>query len=209
MVLASRTVTEIEAVAGEIRAAGGEALPVPCDVAREDDVRALIDRSLEAFGGVQIVVNNAGQVCREPLIQNSVEDWDGVLNSHVRGMFLITRFALPAMLEAGWGRVVTVSSMAGKFGVPSRVAYCTAKWAQIGFTEALDEEMRTQGVRAHVVCPGPVATRMRAEGFPTEVPESLIQPEDVAAQILNLLTLPDTAYVREIQIRTAQNTRYQ
>src|SRR5207249_5013737 len=135
-------------------------------------------------------------------------DWDGVLNSHIRGMFLVTRFALPVMLERGWGRVVTVSSMAAKSGVPRRVAYCTAKWGQVGFTEALDEELRGTGVRAHVVCPGPVATRMRAEGFPTEVPESLIQPEDVAAQIVNLLTLPETAYVREIQIRTGMPIRH-
>ena len=98
--------------------------------------------------------------------------------------------------------------MAAKVGVPNRVAYCTAKWGQVGFTEALDEEMKGQGVRAHVVCPGPVATRMRAEGFPEELPESLIQPEDVAVQVVNLLTLPETAYVREIQIRTAQPTRY-
>lgn len=59
-----------------------------------------------------------------------------------------------------------------------------------------------------MVCPGPVATRMRAEGFPTEIPETLIQPEDVAAQILNLVTLPETAYVREICIRTAQTIRH-
>ncbi len=208
VVLAARTGAEIQGVAAEVAAMEGEAFAVQCDVSREEDVRRLIAAALERFGAIHIVVNNAGAVCREPLIENSVEDWDAVLNSHIRGMFLVTRFALPTLVEQGWGRVVTVSSMAAKSGVPRRVAYCTAKWGQVGFTEALDEELKGSGVRAHVVCPGPVATRMRAEGFPTEIPETLIQPEDVAAQILNLLTLPETAYVREICIRTAQTIQH-
>lgn len=207
--LAARSVGEIESVAMELRARGRRAAAIACDVAREDDVRALIERTVAELGGIHVVVNNAGGVCRKPLVENSVEDWDAVLNSQVRGTFLVTRLALPYLLAAGWGRVVTISSMAGKVGVRERVAYCTAKWGQIGFTAALDEEVKGQGVRAHVVCPGPVATRMRAEGFPTEVPESLIQPEDVAAQVLNLLLLPETAYVREICIQTAQPIRYQ
>lgn len=208
LVLTARGTEEIERTAGEIRERGRRALAVACDVSREEDVRRLVDVALGEFGAVHLVVNNAGGVCRKPLIENSVEDWDGVLNSQVRGTFLVTRLFLPSLLEQGWGRVVTISSMAGKIGVPTRVAYCTAKWGQIGFTEALDEELAGTGVRAHVVCPGPVATRMRAEGFPTEVAESLIQPEDVAAQVVNLVTLPDTAYVREICIRPAQEIRY-
>jgi 3-oxoacyl-[acyl-carrier protein] reductase len=208
LVLAARTQAEIDAVAAEVRDQGGRALAVSCDVTSEQEVRGMIDAALAEFGALHVIVNNAGGVCREPLIENSVEDWDRVLNSHIRGMFLVTRFALPSLLSAGWGRVVTVSSMAAKSGVPRRVAYCTAKWGQVGFTEALDEELKGTGVRAHVVCPGPVATRMRAEGFPTEVPESLIQPEDVAVQIINLLTLPETAYVREICIRTGQAIRH-
>lgn len=208
VVLAARTQSQIVGTAAEVEARGGRALAVACDVSQEYDVRRLVGRAIGEFGRIQIVVNNAGQVCRELLIENSVEDWDGVLNSHVRGTFLVTRLSLPSMLEAGWGRIVTVSSMAGKSGVPRRVAYCTAKWGQIGFTEALDEELRGTGVRAHVVCPGPVATRMRAEGFPAEDPDSLIQPQDVAGQIVNLLTLPDTAYVREVQIRPGMPVRH-
>jgi NAD(P)-dependent dehydrogenase (short-subunit alcohol dehydrogenase family) len=208
VVLAARTASEIEQVAREVAAHGGQALPVPCDVSQEADVRRLIDRATEAYGGIHIVVNNAGAVTRGPLVETSVEEWDLVLNSQVRGTFLVTRLALPSMLAQGWGRVVTISSMAGKIGVAERVAYCTAKWGQVGFTEALDEELWQQGVRAHVICPGPAATRMREEGFPTEDPESLIQPEDLAAQVVHLVTLPDTAYVREIDVRPAQPTRY-
>jgi len=208
LALASRTNEEINAVAREIEGLSRRAIAVRCDVSEEADVRSLVDRTLQEFGSVHIVVNNAGTQFREPLVDYRVEDWDSVLDSHVRGMFLVTRFSLPSMLEAGWGRVVTVASMAAKSGVPRRVAYCTAKWGQIGFTEALDEELKESGIRAHVLCPGPVATRMRVEGFPDEIPESLIQPEDVAAEIVHLLTLPETAYVREVCIRNGQPIRY-
>lgn len=204
----ARTAAEVEAVSREIEALGARSLALTGDISQEADVRGAVDAALAAFGGLNLVVNNAGGVHRDRLVNCSVEEWDAVLHSQVRGTFLLTRFSLPALLEAGWGRVVTIGSLAAKVGVPERVAYCTAKYGQLGFTEALDEELRGTGVRAHIVNPGPAATRMRAEGFPTEDPESLIQPEEVAAQVVNLVTLPETAYIREICIYPGQPTRY-
>jgi 3-oxoacyl-[acyl-carrier protein] reductase len=206
--LISRTETEINRVAEEVRALGRRALPVAGDVSREEDVRRVVDRTVSELGAIHIVINNAGGVCRKPLIEHTVEDWDYVLNGQVRGMFLVTRFALPSMLEQGWGRVVTIVSESAHRGVPNRTSYCTAKWGQLGFTAALDEELWRSGIRAHAVSPGPVATQMRRQGYPNEVPESLIQPEDVAAQVINLLTLPETAYIREVFIQTGQETRH-
>lgn len=206
--LAARTSTEIEGVAGEVRDLGRRALPVVCDVSQEADVRNLIDRTVDELGPIHIVVNNAGGVCRKPLVENTVEDWDFVMNGQVRGTFLVTRFALPSMLAGGWGRVLTIGSAAAHMGVANRTSYCTAKWGQLGFTAALDEELWRSGIRAHMVSPGPVVTRMRQEGFPDELPESLIQPEDVAFQAINLITLPETAYIREIYVQTGQETRY-
>jgi 3-oxoacyl-[acyl-carrier protein] reductase len=199
--LVARTEREIEDVAREVEALGRRALPIPCDVGADDPTRSMVARTAATLGAIHIVINNAGGVSRKPLMETSVEEWDAVLDSQIRGTFLVTRFALPHVLAAGWGRVVTVASMAGRSGVARRVPYCAAKWAQIGFTAALAEELNGTGIRAHVVCPGPTATRMRFEGFPDEDPAAMIQPEDVAAQILNLLTMPETAYVREVDIR--------
>ncbi|MCC2670225.1 MAG: 3-oxoacyl-[acyl-carrier protein] reductase [Armatimonadetes bacterium] len=208
VVLAARSEDELAEAARGVREFGRRALPVVCDVSDELDVRRLVGRAIGEFGHVNIVVNNAGGTCRKPLVEYTIEDWDHVMNGQVRGTFLVTRFALPSMLEQGWGRVLTIGSTAAHVGVANRSAYCTAKFGQRGFTEALDEELQGTGVRAHMVSPGPVATRMRAEGFPNEVPESLIQPEDVAVQAINLLTLPETAYIREVYIGTGLPTRY-
>jgi NAD(P)-dependent dehydrogenase (short-subunit alcohol dehydrogenase family) len=206
--LAARTASELEAVRAEVEELGRRAVTSVCDVTLEADVRALVERAVGELGAIHIVINNAGGVCRKPLVENTVEDWDAVMNSQVRGTFLVTRFALPHLLEAGWGRVLTIASAAAYGGVANRVSYCTAKWGQRGFTAALDEELRGTGVRAHAVSPGPAATRMRAEGFPNEVAESLIQPEDVAAQVVNLLTLPETAYIREVYVEQGRPTQY-
>jgi NAD(P)-dependent dehydrogenase (short-subunit alcohol dehydrogenase family) len=206
--LAARTESELLRVAGEVAERGGRPLPLPADVGVEADARRLVEATVAAFGELHVVVNNAGAVCRARLVEHGVAEWDAVLNSHVRGMFLVTRVALPHLLAAEWGRIVTISSMAGMLGVSHRVAYCTAKWGQRGFTAALDEELRGTGVRAHVLCPGPVATRMRAEGFPEEDPDSLLQPEDVAREAIHLLTLSETAYVREVALQPAQAVRY-
>lgn len=206
--LAARTRSELEHVQAEVEQLGRRAVVATCDVTSERDVQALVEQTSSELGSIHIVINNAGTVCRKPLVENSVEEWDGVLNSQVRGMFLVTRFALPYLLEAGWGRVLTIASAAAYGGVANRVSYCTAKWGQRGFTAALDEELRGSGIRAHAVSPGPVVTRMRQEGFPHEDPASLIQPEDVAAQVVNLLTLPETAYIREVYVEQGLPTRY-
>ncbi len=196
--LSARTPDEIETLAAEIGALGRRAIAVTGDVSQEEDCRRMVERAAAELGGLHLLVNNAGAVVREPLLQTSVEEWDRVITVNLRGTFLCTRFALPHMLAAGWGRVVNISSGAGKRGVANRTAYCAAKWGVNGFTEALDEELQGTGVRAHVVCPGPVATALRKEGFPDEDQSRLIQPEEVGEAVRYLVTLPPTAYIREL-----------
>lgn len=199
MALAARSVDELEAVGGEVRALG-RVLIVPADVAVEADARALVDRTLATFGRLDILINNAGAVAREPLRELSVADWDQVIAVNLRGTFLCSKFALEPMLAGGGGWIVNISSGAGKRGVANRTAYSAAKFGVIGFTEALDAEVRRHGVRVHVVCPGPVETRMRREGFPDEDPATLAQPEDVAEAVLFCLLQAPTAYTREILV---------
>ncbi len=198
--LAARSVDELEAVAAEIRAGGQRALVVPADVAVEAHARALIDRALGEFGRLDVLVNNAGAVARELLRDLTVEDWDRVIAVNLRGTFLCSKFALEPMLAQGQGWIVNISSGAGKRGVPTRTAYSAAKFGVIGLTEALDAEVRRHGVRVHVVCPGPVESRMRREGFPDEDPSTLSQPDDVAAAVLFCLLQSPTAYTREVVV---------
>jgi NAD(P)-dependent dehydrogenase (short-subunit alcohol dehydrogenase family) len=196
--LAARSREELEAVAAEVRALGRRALVQPTDVAVETDARALIEQTVATFGRLDVLVNNAGAVAREPLRDLAVADWDNVIAVNLRGTFLCSKFALEPMLARGEGWIVNISSGAGKRGVATRTAYSAAKFGIVGFTDALDAEVRGQGVRVHVVCPGPVESRMRREGFPDEDPATLSRPEDVAEAVLFCLLQRPTAYTREV-----------
>ena len=200
LALAARSLAELEAVAGEVRTLGRQALAVPTDVASEVEARALVDRTLAAFGRLDVLVNNAGAVAREPLWDLAVADWDRVIAVNLRGTFLCSKFALEPMLARGQGWIVNISSGAGKQGVPLRTAYSAAKFGVVGLTQALDAEVRPRGVRVHVVCPGPVQIRMRHESFPDEDTSTLSQPEDVADAVLFCLLQSPTAYTREIVV---------
>jgi NAD(P)-dependent dehydrogenase (short-subunit alcohol dehydrogenase family) len=198
--LAARSVGELEEVAGEVRRLGPRALVVRTDVAVEAEARALVERTVAEFGRLDILVNNAGAVAREPLRELAVADWDEVIAVNLRGTFLCSKFALEPMLARGEGWIVNISSGAGKRGVVNRTAYSAAKFGVIGFTEALDAEVRSQGIRLHVVCPGPVDTRMRREGFPDEDQSRNARPEDVADAVLFCILQAPTAYTREVLV---------
>lgn len=198
--LAARSVDELEGVAREVEALGRRALVAPTDVSVEAEVRALVERTVGEWGRLDVLVNNAGAVAREPLRELTIADWDHVIAVNLRGTFLCSKFALEPMLARGEGWIVNISSGAGKRGVATRTAYSASKFGIIGLTEALDAEVRSQGVRVHVICPGPVESRMRREGFPNEDPATLAQPEDVANAVLFCVLQSPTAYTREVLV---------
>jgi 3-oxoacyl-[acyl-carrier protein] reductase len=202
VVCAARTKEEIDAVAAEV-----DGLAVQCDVASETDTKNLMDETLKAYGRIDILVNNAGNVARDIVHELPVEEWDRVMNVTLRGVFLCSKFALPAMIEQKSGRIITISSGSGKHGYPRRSAYSAAKHGVIGLTDTIDKEYRSMGIRAHIICPDATATTMRRSGYPTEDHDSLIQPEDIADAALYLATLRKTAHVVEIWVNNGLEIR--
>ncbi len=165
LVLASRNREALDALAGSIKGAGGDTLVVRTDVGVEADCKALIGRTVEAYGGIDVLVNNAG-VSAHALFEE-VQDfsfYETVLRVNYLGAMWCTREALPH-LKARRGLIVGVSSLAGKIGVPGRTAYCASKFAMAGFFEALRAELVGSGVDICMVFPGVVATATRVKGF--------------------------------------------
>ena len=202
VVCAARSMDELNAVATET---GGAA--VRCDVASETDIRALMDGTREKFGRIDILVNNAGAVARLPVHELPVEDWDMVMNVNLRGLFLCTKYALPAMLDQGSGCIINISSGAGVVGPPNRSAYAASKHGVMGFTKTLVAEYLRRGIRSHVILPDVTVSRMRSEGFPDEDPASIIQAEDIADAAVFLATQPATAHTMEIRVSQGLATR--
>lgn len=181
VVLASRTRSELERVAEEVRREGGEALAVPADVRSSAQVKDMF----AAAGQVDILINNAGVAVRKRLVDTEEEEFDSIMATNVKGVFLCCREALRSgMLERG-GVIVNVSSGAGKMGFPELSAYCASKFAVLGLTEALAYEVSPK-VKVYAVCPGGTDTRMYRSLYPEDDFSKLRSPQEVASAIVAL-----------------------
>jgi 3-oxoacyl-[acyl-carrier protein] reductase len=149
---------EGERVVGEIRSRKGEAVAVGGDVSKEDDVAAIVAACQNAFGDATHLVNNAGFVHQARFIDLTPADFDRMFAVHVRGVFLMSRAVLPAMLARGAGVIVNMASQLGQIGGIELVHYSAAKAAIIGLTKSLAREVSAQGVRVNAVAPGPINT---------------------------------------------------
>lgn len=154
-----------EQVAAEIRAAGGQAVACTESVATAEGGQAIVDAALNHYGRLDILIHNAGNVRRAPLAQMTADDFDAVLDVHLRGAFHVVRPAFPVMCESGYGRVVLTSSIGGIYGNHDVANYAAAKAGVIGLSHVVALEGATHGVRCNVIVPGAV-TRM-AEGLDT------------------------------------------
>ncbi|GAY13332.1 SDR family NAD(P)-dependent oxidoreductase [Mycobacterium sp. shizuoka-1] len=152
-------------VVSEILAAGGQALAATESVADPNGARAIVAAAAERYGRLDVVIHNAGIVRRAPLSQMTVEDFDAVLDVHLRGAFLLVRQAFPLMCQAGYGRVVLTSSIGGLYGNHTVAGYAAAKAGVIGLSHVVALEGAEHGVRCNVIVPAAV-TRM-AEGLDT------------------------------------------
>ena len=202
LVLAARTLPEIEAVADEVRALGRQVLAIPTDVTQKSQVDAMVKRTIDRFGRVDILVSNAGVAIHNPIPKIREEDWDLNIAVNLKGVFLCTQAVFSHMCDRKAGHIVNVSSVSGKTGHPNGGAYCASKFGVVGFTETTNNEGRPHGVKASVVCPGPVDTKMRRDNHPDDVIEHLTLPEEVADLILFLVSQSSRAHILETVIRT-------
>ena len=205
VVVAARSENEIQRVAGELRDRGVRAIAVTCDVTDEASVQRLGAEVRAQWGGVDVLVNNAGDGAAAPLAKITLDDWNRMLAVNATGAFLCAREFAPSMVEAGFGRIVSIASVAGLVGARYVAHYTAAKHALVGITRALAAEYAGTGVTANVVCPAYVDTSMTertvahiqertgrtAEAALAAVLVSasqrrLVQPAEVASQVLAL-----------------------
>jgi 3-oxoacyl-[acyl-carrier protein] reductase len=187
-----------------LRAGGTPVHGRPCDVADPEEVRAFGDWVRATLGPPDLVINNAGIGRFAPFEDLSLDDWDAVMATNVRSLFLVTREFLPDMKRRGRGDVVNLVSLAGRNGFVGGTAYAASKHAALGFSRALLLEARPHGIRVIAVCPGSVDTEM-FDDQETLNPrrDRILRSEDVAATILAAVGLPARATVSELDIRPA------
>jgi NADP-dependent 3-hydroxy acid dehydrogenase YdfG len=176
----------------------------PCDVRRPDDLEALAAETADQFGGIDILVANAGVGAYGSFLDLPPDQLEEMIDVNVKGTLYAVRAALPHLLRSDEADVVTLASEAGRRGLPFEAVYCASKFAQVGFTRALDHELREQGVRCSNVCPGGVATEFAmGRGRTPDMPAlaGMMTAEDVAEVVLFVLTRPRNHRILETAFR--------
>lgn len=196
--------TKGEDVVRGIEKLGGEAIFVRTDVSKRADVERIVEAALERFGKIDILVNNAGTATLEAVVDMSEETWDDMIDVHLKGTFLCSKYVVPHMIEAHSGKVVNISSVGGTRGFGMGSHYCAAKHGIIGFTKSLAMETADHNINVNAVCPGTVWTDMMqglADYFGMETADAKenffsghlfkdreITPDDIGQAVLWLVT---------------------
>jgi NADP-dependent 3-hydroxy acid dehydrogenase YdfG len=176
----------------------------PCDVRDPAAVGAFVEQVVGHFGTLDIVIANAGVGAYGPFLELDPGNLEEMLDTNVKGTIYTIRAALPHLLESDRADIVTVASEAGRRGLPFEAVYSASKFAQVGFTRALDHELRPQGVRCTNVCPGGVATGFAmGRGRTPDMPElaGMMSADDVAEAVLFVLTRPRNHRILEMAFR--------
>ncbi len=204
LVVVARRQERLQTLAEEAQKSGQRCAVVVGDVREEETARHAVQTATGQLGHLDILVNNAGIARYGNLIKTSLDDYDAMMDTNMRSTFVFTRHVVPVLLERGKGAIITIASMAGVMGFAGEAVYCASKFAQVGFSQALDRELRPHGIKVGVVCPGGVKTELAIGTGRTEegVAESgMMEAEDVAAAALLIATQPERSRIIEIRMR--------
>jgi NAD(P)-dependent dehydrogenase (short-subunit alcohol dehydrogenase family) len=197
-----------DAVAREIEREGGKAFALRIDVGDERTAPEAVRAAAEAHGGLYALINNAGVDVTAPIDELSVEQWDAVLRTNLRGPFLLCRAAAALMKRQRHGHIVNVASTAAKRAWPNASAYHATKWGLLGLSHALHAELRPHGVRVCAVVAGGMRTPFLLERFPDIDQSTLQDPENVAETIKHVLLQPKGTAIAEVVVLPAQETSW-
>jgi 3-oxoacyl-[acyl-carrier protein] reductase len=197
--ICARHQESLDQAAGELRAGGFQVLAVPADVRSASAVADLVRQVAAGFGPIDILINNAGVGIFGLFHESSEADWDAVLNTNLKSVFLVSRAVAPEMIRRGRGQIVNISSLAGKNAFAKGGLYCASKWGLMGLTACMAEELRVHGIRVSVVCPGSVATEFSSHSG--RAPETLLQADDVAHAVAMLVTEGPHSFISEVDLR--------
>ncbi len=201
--LLARSPEPLAAVAAEITAAGGRALAVAADVADPAAVERAVATTVERFGGLDALINNAGVSLAGPSAGYLLESWQRVLDTNLTGAFVCSRAAYDALKLRGGGHIIAIASGAGRQGYPRLAAYCAAKFGLIGLMQALAAEWGPDRIKVSTILPGSILTDFggRAAAERARDPSrKYIAPEDVADAVVFLLTQPERAWTQEMSL---------
>ena len=205
LVLTARRDERLKELTKELDKTGVQSVYVVGDAAEEETAKKTIQAAIDNFGRIDILLNNVGIGVYKELVDTTLEEYDSMMNTNMRSGFLFTRYAVPHMIRQGEGTILMLSSMAGVYGFAGQAVYCATKFAQVGFAQSLDKELRTKGIKVGVICPGGVKTEFALGTGRTEegvAKSAMLEASDVAGAVLMACTQSPGSRIIEIQMRT-------
>jgi NAD(P)-dependent dehydrogenase (short-subunit alcohol dehydrogenase family) len=169
------------------------------DVTRADEVEKLVSAAEAKLGPISILVNNAGIGLFGPAHEKSEEEWDRVLSTNLKSIFLVSRLVVPSMIRQGRGDIINISSLAGRNTFAGGGLYCASKWGVQGLSGCMAEDLRDSGIRVSVICPGSVATEFSGRGVKDA--EKALRAEDVAHAVEAIVTQRPGSFMSEMHVR--------
>jgi 3-oxoacyl-[acyl-carrier protein] reductase len=197
--ICGRDAKALAATEAELKQSGSTVHSQVADVSQSADVTTLVDKTQAALGPISILVNNAGIGLFGPAHEKTEADWDRVLNTNLKSVFLVSRAVAPSMIQHGAGDIINISSLAGRNAFAGGGIYCASKWGLQGLSACMAEDLREYGIRVSVVCPGSVATGFSTRG--SKDPAKVLSPEDVAHAVEMIVTQSPQSFLSEIQLR--------
>jgi NADP-dependent 3-hydroxy acid dehydrogenase YdfG len=204
LVVTARRAERLDALCTQIRSLGGRAIFHAGDAADEETSRHTIQLVLSTFGRLDILVNNAGAGNYKDLVQTSAEEYDQLMDANMRSSFLFTRHAAPVMIAEKGGIILFISSIAGLQGYAGEAIYCATKFAQVGFAQALDAELRKYNINVGVICPGGTKTEFAVGHGRTEEyvrSSHMMEPSQVAETIVYACLQPPNIRISQMTVR--------
>ncbi len=200
--LVSRTTSDLERLAGEIKRLGRKAVPLAGDVSSEKDVRSIVKRVVRECSSLDILVNNAGIGYFSPVIEMKTDQFDEMFSVNVRGVFLFTREVLPIMVKQQSGDIINIASLAGRNSFVGGAGYSATKWGLIGFARSLMLEVRENNIRVITICPGSVDTSFGDSGARKARSKGRIpSADDIATVVMDTVKMPRHVMVSEVDVR--------
>ena len=197
--ICARDATALREVSSELESRAPRVFAHPADVTRSSDVASLVEKTEATLGPISILVNNAGIGVFGPAHEKFEEDWDRVLNTNLKSVFLVSRAVAPSMIRQKRGDIINISSLAGRNAFAGGALYCASKWGVQGLSACMAEDLREHGIRVSVICPGSVATEFSGRG-PKE-PSKALTPDDVAHAVAMVITQSPQSFLSEIHVR--------
>jgi NAD(P)-dependent dehydrogenase (short-subunit alcohol dehydrogenase family) len=198
----ARDAHRLASAKSELEREGTKVLAIAADLSKPGEIKSFVARVEQSLGPVDILINNAGVGYFAPVQDATEEDWDAVLDTNLKAVFLLSKAVAKGMIQRKTGHIVNIASLAGKNAFAGGAIYCASKWGLLGLTECMAEDLRGHGIRVSAVCPGSVATDFSPHAG--KDPGKMLQPQDIAHAVEMIVTQEPQSFISEVLLRPTQ-----